>query len=1016
MPPPPPAFKAGDSVLLRTTRDMGRVEGEPERMAGEYWYTVRFNRRVDTVVEEDLEELNAAGESLDALAAAGRWGRMQAFRSALAVERITNANQNTLYAFRAQRVLFEAFQYKPLLKLLESHDRRLLIADEVGLGKTIEAGLILAELEARQPLDRVLIVCPSRLREKWRDEMGRKFGQDFDIMARHEIQEFLGKLRRNQGRGQLRAVVSMQTLRNGDLRGQFLGELGSVGMVIVDEAHHARNPSSQTSQMLREVCEAAEAVLLLTATPLHLGSRDLFTLLQALRPAEFVDPNVFDERLRLYKDVHEAALRVRGGGLREARDLLLPLFEEGVPPERRDPVAAQVIRALGGPGPADTQGWVELERRTQDLHPLSSIITRTRKRDVQEFAAVRRAPVLTFRWSDEEDAAYRRLVTGAGRLGWVGSPMSIGEVQRARQAASCLPAALLAVGDPVALEDDPEVSDIPPSELEGITAAEPQPARRAIPAPAGDSKFAFLLEQMRNIDVEDPGAKVLIFTYFVGTSRYLERMLNASGYSTLRIAGDVPSDPKRPEHDERGRRMGRFKDDPSVRVLVSTEVGSEGLDFQFCHHLVNYDLPWNPMVVEQRIGRIDRFGQKHPVLTILTLVAEGTVEERILAKLYQRIGLFEHSLGQLEAILGEQISELQRDYVSGRLNPDEAEQRVEEAARAIERRRVDLSHLEQNVGHLFGHEEYLKDQLRRVSRLGRYVSERPMLAVIQGYVQGRHPSARLWEEPEGIYNLRLTDDLRRDVQRAAPPDRPWVWRSGGDVLRFCFDGERAFNDPDVDLVNVSHPLMRAGVEAVREQLDNVHARAACGVLPLGPGEDEGLSAGDYFILVYCHIVESIRARRVLEPVAWSEQAGAVLAAEDGERLLHLVLERGLEWDDTAPSRPLLAATWAAMRAEALRRSQSLRSSEKDENQALYARRRSQVEAEYVHVRKIKTARLETARQRERTKVLPLMEAQLTKAESQFQQQLGNLERLREASCRLTEPLAVCFVRVTRSEN
>ena len=1014
MPPPPPAFKPGDSVLLRTTRDMGRVEGEPERMAGEYWYTVRFNRRVDTVVEEDLEGLSVAGDSLEELAATGRWGRMQTFRSALAVERITNANQNTLYAFRAQRVLFEAFQYKPLLKLLESHDRRLLIADEVGLGKTIEAGLILAELEARQPLDRVLIVCPSRLREKWRDEMGRKFGQDFDIMARQEIQEFLGKLRRNQGRGRLRAVVSMQTLRNGDLRGQFLAELGSIGMVIVDEAHHARNPSSQTSQMLRDVCEVAEAVLLLTATPLHLGSRDLFTLLQALRPAEFVDPNVFDERLRLYKDVHEAALRVRGGELGEARDLLRPLFEEGVPPEKRDPVAANVIRDLGGPGPADTPGWVELERRTQDLHPLSSIITRTRKRDVQEFAATRRAPVLTFHLSDEEEAAYRRLVPRASRLDWVGSPMSIGEVQRARQAASCLPAALLAAGDRVALEDEPEVSDILPSELEGASAAELPATRGPLPMPVTDSKFAKLLEQLRNIDSKDTGAKVLIFTYFVGTSRYLERRLNAEGYPTLRIAGDVPSDPKRPERDERGRRMRRFQDDPSVRVMVSTEVGSEGLDFQFCHHLVNYDLPWNPMVVEHRIGRIDRFGQKHRVLTVLTLVAEGTVEERILAKLYERIGLFERSIGQLEAILGEQISKLQRDWAGGLLTPDEDTTRGEEMARAIERRRVDLSHLEQNVGHLFGHEEYLKEQLRRVGRLGRYVSERPMLAVIQGYLQGRHPSARLWEE-EGIYNLRLTDDLRRDVQRVAPPDQPWVWRSGGNILQFCFDGQQAFDDPDIDLVNVSHPLMRAAVEAVREQLDNVHARGGRGVLPLGPAEDEGLPAGDYFVLVYCHVVESIRARRVLEPVAWSEQAGAVLASEDGERLLHLVLERGMEWDETTPSRPLRPATWAAIRAEAMRRSQSLRSSEKDENQALYARRRGQVEAEYAHIRKIKAARLETARERGRTKVLPLMEAQLTKAEARYHQQLADLERLREASCRLTEPLAACFVRVTRSD-
>jgi SNF2 family DNA or RNA helicase len=184
-------FRSGDTVLLRSRKEMGRVQGDPSLEAGEYWYRVRFTRRVENVVEEDLEPLSDSADTLETLAAEGRWGKLQAFRSALIVERITNTNQSTIYAFRAQRVLFEAYQYKPLLKILESSDRRLLIADEVGLGKTIETGLILAELEARQPLDRILVACPSRLREKWRDEMSRKFGQDFDISGRKDLREYL---------------------------------------------------------------------------------------------------------------------------------------------------------------------------------------------------------------------------------------------------------------------------------------------------------------------------------------------------------------------------------------------------------------------------------------------------------------------------------------------------------------------------------------------------------------------------------------------------------------------------------------------------------------------------------------------------------------------------------------------------------------------------------------------------------------------------------------------------------
>jgi ATP-dependent helicase HepA len=292
--------------------------------------------------------------SIENLAAKGKWGRIQAFPSALAVERITHANQSTVYAFRAQRVLFEAFKYKPLLKVIDSPDGRLLIADEVGLGKAVEAGLILAEMEARQPLDRVLVVCPSRLREKWRDEMSRKFGQDFGVSTKKDLQEYLEQVRRNPRRHRLRSIVSMQTLRNGDFREQFLAEVGFIDMVIVDEAHHARNPSTKTADMLRDLCEIGGAVLLLTATPLHLGNRDLFTLLQALRPAEFENFDTFDRMLRKFKGIHDAGLLVRSQkaeNLAEAEAILRDLFEKNVPSDNRHPLAVQVIDDLAGDPP-----------------------------------------------------------------------------------------------------------------------------------------------------------------------------------------------------------------------------------------------------------------------------------------------------------------------------------------------------------------------------------------------------------------------------------------------------------------------------------------------------------------------------------------------------------------------------------------------------------------------------------------------------------------------------------------
>src|SRR5690606_32665390 len=126
-----------------------------------------------------------------------------------------------------------------------------------------------------------------------------------------------------------------------------------------------------------------------------------------------------------------------------------------------------------------------------------------------------------------------------------------------------------------------------------------------------------------------------------------------------------------------------FRQDEGARIIVSTEVGSEGLDLQFCNAVVNYDLPWNPMRVEQRIGRIDRYGQSSPKVAVVSLYANGTIDTRILSRLYERIGVFEASIGELDPILGPEVRELQMGAFQEGLNPAELERQVEDGLRRI---------------------------------------------------------------------------------------------------------------------------------------------------------------------------------------------------------------------------------------------------------------------------------------------------------------------------------------------
>ena len=159
-----------------------------------------------------------------------------------------------------------------------------------------------------------------------------------------------------------------------------------------------------------------------------------------------------------------------------------------------------------------------------------------------------------------------------------------------------------------------------------------------------DTKFERFFAALRDVLAQNPDAKVVVFSFFKRTLEYLQRQLSRAGISNALIHGDVGM-------RDRQRRMRKFWDDASLTVLLSSEVGGEGLDLQVGNVLFNYDLPWNPMRVEQRIGRLDRYGQKNDKILIYNFSMKGTIDEIILDRLYGRINLFERYIGDLEAIL-----------------------------------------------------------------------------------------------------------------------------------------------------------------------------------------------------------------------------------------------------------------------------------------------------------------------------------------------------------------------------
>jgi SNF2 family DNA or RNA helicase len=315
-----------------------------------------------------------------------RWQNKEAFLRDLLLTKLKCPLVDNLYSYGASRTFFLPYQFKPVLKFLRNPEQRILIADEVGLGKTIEAALIYLELKARTDLSRVLILCPSRLKSKWKDEMRNRFQEDLTDLDSSGVRKILDDHRRYGPQFPFRAIASFETMRRAEFIDEFTNNQMPIDLLIVDEAHHMRNDNTLTHRLGEVLADMADAVVFLTATPLHLGNSNLYNLLHILSPGEFDDPKLFDEQVRPNTHINVAARHLESGNseraLEELRHVESTMFRDRF---INNPYYTEVIRRLRI-GVQTTQERIGLQRDLIDLNTLSTIFTRTRKREVEKAA------------------------------------------------------------------------------------------------------------------------------------------------------------------------------------------------------------------------------------------------------------------------------------------------------------------------------------------------------------------------------------------------------------------------------------------------------------------------------------------------------------------------------------------------------------------------------------------------------------------------------------------------------
>ncbi len=520
-------------------------------------------------------------------------------------------------------------QIRTAKTVLQRFRGKALLCDEVGLGKTIEAGLILAELRLRGLIRSALILTPPSLIEQWQGEMRRKFSLD---LISHDAPAF-----RERGPAAWNehdfVIASIHTAKREPHRSAVTGRHWD--MVIVDEAHHLRNRNTQTWRLASELRK--QYALLLTATPVQNNLEELFNLVTLLEPGLLRTARQFQKHFVDKKD------KLTPRNLDELHHLLAEVMVRN----RRSTVGLQFTRR-----------WARTERlapspEEQQLYDAVAAFVRPHLRK-----------------------------EGKGNF----ARMALLSLQMALGSSSPAAAGVLAK-----LAETPKLA---PADRQTLLELVDQAGRQQ-----ESSKVNRLLQLLG----EFPD-KLVLFTQFRATQELLQQRLTEAGHAVAVFHGGLTRLAKEAA-------VNQFRG--PARVLIATESGSEGRNLQFAHALCNFDLPWNPMRIEQRVGRLSRIGQTRDI-QIFNLVTAGTVEEAVLHLLQAKLNLFELVIGEIDMILGNLEEEREFEDVVADLWAESADmgdfrRRMEELGDRLLRAKAEYQEQQAHDNKIFG-DRFTPDQ------------------------------------------------------------------------------------------------------------------------------------------------------------------------------------------------------------------------------------------------------------------------------------------------------------------
>lgn len=906
---------AGTKVRLRDNPGrQGATTGRTKRAGSFLMVEIDFGPNEKQFKRYDLLEPVGEQKEIFDLLENGVFGGPSDLRRVLTFEKIKGELTNIFYSMEASNTDFHPHQFKPVMRFIESPVGRMLIADEVGLGKTIEATYIWKEIQARQSARRLLIVCPAMLREKWRGDLRKRFNISGDIVSARDLYERMKDVAAHRSTDSFVYITSLEGLRPPanyenesatGVRARFARLLDEntatedfalFDHVIIDEAHYLRNPSTGNNRLGRLLSEAAHHLVMLTATPIQLNSDNLYQLLRLVDPDQFYDSSLFQDMLAANSSIVRAQRALWQEPVNVQGALAALADAERSDYFKSDAILARIKEHLSE-GLPDSEKRIEVLRLLESRSLLSQYMTRSRKREVLEKRVERRPQTLHIRFSPEESSLYQHVTNriwqeAVGRSGV--SLFSL--IARQRQMASSIVGALESWREKGLIEDllwedfgvSRELLPEAGSETEERDgdAADGGAGSAALDCTydlksleEGDNKYRALKEFLAAELQKNSREKFVVFAFYRGTLKYLARRLKADGVNAALIMGDMGA--------EKDNIIASFARADGPSVLLSSEVGSEGIDLQFCRFLVNYDLPWNPMRVEQRIGRLDRLGQKAERISIINLAVENTIEDRILMRLYERINVFRESIGDLEDILGEVTEQLLVGLLNPNLTEEERERKSVQAELAIRNTQKERQRLEEEAVNLVGFSDYILDHVRDSRQKGRWLSAFELRALVDDFFARNYPGTKIEQPGEVDFAARivLSDEARTSLGYFIAETRPstptTLHRSSRPV--FCVFDPRKTEDvsPDAEFIEPSHPLVQWIRARYRDEHRQLHPVAAIAMSQA----DAKVPVGDYVFSAHRWSFVGLKSDQLLSFRASNLATGELLNAADSEALV-----------------------------------------------------------------------------------------------------------------------------------